>query len=754
MQQTSHRIYSFGDFALDLRTGSLLHNGDEVKLRPKAFEALRYLVENPHRLVSKDELVRAVWTDAFVTDNSLVQCLKEVRAALHDDAHHIIKTVPRRGYIFIAEVNEGKPSPSYFALTEQLEGIENVIEDIEEREAVNPSAEPAMTHPPSRLQMSLGKPVRGIAGMTESRTARIAAGLLVFTLFVAAIGYYWWTARPLSANKPGSIAIGTIKPTIVTSSGDVYGSSISPNGQYLVYIWLRAGARRSLRVQHLATGSTIEIVPPIPAPLQLTCNYWGVLFSADSNFIYYILADDGENLRGGLFRVPVLGGNPQKVINFVNGASESPDGKRIAFLRRNQIPGLSNLMVCNRDGTNEQVVSTIDSNSTFNSLGWSPDGTNILYAFRQHTSEGYLHYIAEIPASGGAEHRLIQPRRERILAAQWLPDKSGLIMNAVDPHTNLPQIYMVTQPGGEEQQLTNDWNNYKGITITADGRTVVSQISGSTTRLWLMPKGDPGHAVSLASSSRGWYYGLSWTPDKELVYNGDENGVIQICKMTLDGSHRQQLTTGPGHNADPSVTPDGRFIVFFSTRSGSGQIWRMTANGDEPVQLTHSKVGVFKPQSSHDGQWVYYTADVQGSWQVWKVPITGGEEELVEAAPVKSWAISPDGTMLAYSLFDEQNKISRIAVRRIDATEPFRFFDFSDDLKLEWTRDGRALTFVKSQPTQINIWLQPLNGEAARPLTALTADQWISSYAWSLDGKTLAYTRTSGTFDAALIQLK
>src|SRR5512138_475771 len=106
MQQTSHRIYSFGDFALDLTTGCLHHNGDEVKLRPKAFEALRYLVENSNRLVSKEELVQAIWTDAIVTDNSLVQCLKEVRAALHDEAHLIIKTVPRRGYIFAAEVKD------------------------------------------------------------------------------------------------------------------------------------------------------------------------------------------------------------------------------------------------------------------------------------------------------------------------------------------------------------------------------------------------------------------------------------------------------------------------------------------------------------------------------------------------------------------------------------------------------------------------------------------------------------------------
>ncbi|MEW6128777.1 MAG: winged helix-turn-helix domain-containing protein [Acidobacteriota bacterium] len=752
MQPTTPRIYSFGEFALDLTQGCLLHNGEPVKLRPKVFEVLRYLVENSNRLVSKDELVEVVWADAIVTDNSLVQCLKEARAALHDNAHNLIKTVPRRGYIFIAKVNEAKPSSPHLAFAEQFEGIKIVIEDIEERESANPVAEPALTQP-SRSLMSAPKPYRAIEEVIKTPKARLAVGLLPLILLVGAIGYYWRTASPSSANKLKAISIRITQPTILTNSGDVYGAAISPNGQYLVYIWLRPQTR-SLRVQHLSTGSTIEILPPIPSHLQPTCNYWGVLFSADSNYIYYLLVDDGENLQGALFRVPVLGGHSQKVISHVNSAFESPDGKHIAFIRTNQIPGLSRLMICNRDGTNEQILSTIDTNSRFNSLGWSPDGTNILYVFRQYTPEGYFHYLAEIPASGGTEHRLIQPRRERIIAAAWLPDKSGLMMNAVDAQTNLPQIYFVAYPGGEVQQLTNDWNNYKGLTITADGRTVVSEVSGGTTNLWLMPKDAPRQAVSLASSSRGWYYGLSWTPDKQLVYNAYENGVSQICKMTIDGSHRQQLTSAPGHNADASVTPDGRFMVFYSTRSGSAQIWRMTVNGDDPVQLTHSHVGVFKPQTSPDSQWVYYTADVQGSWQVWKVPITGGKEELVEAAPVKVWAISPDGKMLAYSFFDEQNKQMQVAVRRLDENEPFRYFDIAAEVKLEWTRDGRALTYINSQSTSKNIWVQLLDGEEARPLTALGADQWIAAYAWSPDGEALAYTRVNTTFDVALLQLK
>lgn len=102
--------YSFGEFILDLTRGCLTERGVEVRLRPKSFAVLRYLVENHGRLISKDELIETVWPDTAVTDNSLVQCLKEVREVLGDKSQNYIKTVPRRGYIF-ANLNR-TPAPA------------------------------------------------------------------------------------------------------------------------------------------------------------------------------------------------------------------------------------------------------------------------------------------------------------------------------------------------------------------------------------------------------------------------------------------------------------------------------------------------------------------------------------------------------------------------------------------------------------------------------------------------------------------
>ena len=93
-------VYRFEGFTLDLGKGCLYSGSDEVKLRPKPFEALRYIVERSGRLISKDELTSAVWPDSFVSDNSLAQCFLEIRKALQDDDQRIIKTVSKRGYLF------------------------------------------------------------------------------------------------------------------------------------------------------------------------------------------------------------------------------------------------------------------------------------------------------------------------------------------------------------------------------------------------------------------------------------------------------------------------------------------------------------------------------------------------------------------------------------------------------------------------------------------------------------------------------
>jgi predicted ATPase/DNA-binding winged helix-turn-helix (wHTH) protein len=112
--------YQFGEFTLNFAKGCVLKGVREIKLRPKVYEALKYLVEHPGRLIGKQELMQAVWPDSFVTDDSLVQCALELRRALEDRDQQILKTVPRRGYVFTAKVIQLPEEPDHFIATDLL----------------------------------------------------------------------------------------------------------------------------------------------------------------------------------------------------------------------------------------------------------------------------------------------------------------------------------------------------------------------------------------------------------------------------------------------------------------------------------------------------------------------------------------------------------------------------------------------------------------------------------------------------------
>jgi TolB-like protein/DNA-binding winged helix-turn-helix (wHTH) protein/Tfp pilus assembly protein PilF len=100
----NHQTYSFGQFVLDVDRGALLKEGQDVPLRPKSFEVLRYLIEHHGILVTKDQLLDSVWAEVVVTEGSLNQCLIEIRNVLGDDSREMVRTVPRRGYLFDVQV--------------------------------------------------------------------------------------------------------------------------------------------------------------------------------------------------------------------------------------------------------------------------------------------------------------------------------------------------------------------------------------------------------------------------------------------------------------------------------------------------------------------------------------------------------------------------------------------------------------------------------------------------------------------------
>ncbi|HYE88840.1 MAG TPA: winged helix-turn-helix domain-containing protein [Vicinamibacterales bacterium] len=105
MNLTVPRTIAVNGVMVDVAGGVVRdRDGHEIPLRPQAFDLLTYLLENSGRLVSKDELMKAVWPGVFVTDDSLVQCVRDVRRAIGDENQSVLRAVPKRGYRLAVEV--------------------------------------------------------------------------------------------------------------------------------------------------------------------------------------------------------------------------------------------------------------------------------------------------------------------------------------------------------------------------------------------------------------------------------------------------------------------------------------------------------------------------------------------------------------------------------------------------------------------------------------------------------------------------
>ncbi len=96
MSEADPHIYCIGPLTLDLAQGRLFSSGGDIALRPKAFRMLGVLAQQAGRVVPKDELLSEVWPDVIVSDDSLTQCVHELRQALGAEAAALLRTLPRR----------------------------------------------------------------------------------------------------------------------------------------------------------------------------------------------------------------------------------------------------------------------------------------------------------------------------------------------------------------------------------------------------------------------------------------------------------------------------------------------------------------------------------------------------------------------------------------------------------------------------------------------------------------------------------
>jgi eukaryotic-like serine/threonine-protein kinase len=589
-----------------------------------------------------------------------------------------------------------------------------------------------------------------------SEIKRRKRGTLLALTVVAGIAFGLYRVMGFNRSRLAQPAppLPAIKFERLTNNGKAISAAISPDGKNVAYAEAEAGSQ-SLWIRQTNTANAKRIVPP-----AVTCYYW-LSFSRDGASLYYLTDDafDGNSARKTLYQIPVLGNTtPRKVVsNIWSSVALSPDGKQLAFIRWNFNQSERALMLANVDGSGEQKLAARNYPGAFlRDLAWSPDG-KIISCSSGNTEDGALETVIAVNVTDGTQRQITSPKLVDVRNMAWLADGSGLIMQARDPGEGpQPQLWRISYPDGEARKLTNDLNNYHGVSLAANSNTLVTVKADYSINIWIAPYDKPDSAIQITSGTNidEGLYGLAWTPDGKIVYASAASENWDIWKVDADGNHKQQLTSGAGRNVYPAVSPDGRYVVFNSDRTGVEEIWRMDINGANLKQLTSSR-GALRPYCSPDGRWVVYRNDSSSKVTLWKVSIDGGAPaQLVSGdKPANNPAISPDGKRISYIAFNEQNKPA-LNIIPFEGGAIIKTIELPTNIQVKshhvWAPDGRAVICRRSIGDVSNLLKLPLDGGSPSKLTDFKSNG-IAWFALSRNGKQLALSRGDGGGEVELI---
>jgi Tol biopolymer transport system component/DNA-binding winged helix-turn-helix (wHTH) protein len=737
MNGQNKQLYEFGPFRLDPAEHLLLRDGSPVTLRPKVFDILLVLVRNCGRLVTKDELLQAVWPDSFVEEGNLNKNVSMLRQALGENpvSPQYIETVPKYGYRFTADIREAGRADDDLLLIRQRTSTRIVTE-----EETLEVAEETVAAPATAPNGVSAVRVTSAARRRKMRVA-LALALLLPALFLARWAFF--------GGRQPAFNLANIKR--LTANGNSSWPAISPDGKYVAYVLREAPDRLSIQLLHVETGGVQQIFAPAEyRDLVL------LKFSPDGNFIYFAQSETyGPGPVRGLYRMSPLGGVPTRLLTDLGHYAISPDGARLAFVRNSRGTDESYLMIANADGTGEYRLAMRKLTQPFQSLHWSPGGKTIAAAVGSAEVSGQRMYPVEVSVADGTERDITAFRWNFLGSVLCLADGGGFIVSGVEATTTARSGFVWhIAPDGEVQKLTDDAIVYGMAGQTADSQTLIAQSVELSTNIWVAPLANPAaQARQITTGNDGSY--VTYLPDGRLLFTSANNlSQADIWTMNADGSGRRQLTANAGTNTVPVASRDGRYIVFESDRAGKINVWRMGADGGNPKQLTFGD-NEKSPDISPDGQWVVYMSADDST--LWRVPMGGGAAQKLTGAGWRVSQISPDGKWILSSYRepkpDAQRKPGLIP---FDGGKPVKMFELPSDIQwslyYRWTPDGQAFIFVGVREGVWNVWKQPIEGGPPVQLTDFKSTDQIGSPNFSPDGRQLVFSRGGWTFDVFLIR--
>ena len=535
MTESKSFVFRFGDMEIREREFCLVKAGEVSPIEPKAFRVLLFLLHNPQKLITKEELLDAIWADAAVTESSLTRSIAKLRRALGDDVREprYIATVATVGYRFIAEVEVSQ----------------------------EPSGVPENADEPPGLS-GAGKKVQS----RKQLWGRVLAGSGVLVLCLAAA--IWYLHRPLPPPRITGY-------TQITHDGRAK-TLVGTDGSRL-YFNLMSGSTTPESVAQVAIsgGGTAPVSVAEPHALLVDV-------SPDASSFLLV------NAATELWNVGILGGQARHLGDGYH-ASFSPDGKSVAFSA-----GDGGIYVERSDGTGTHKLALagdiVNGSAWFpaSDIAWSPDGGALRFTMKDR--------IWEMSSSGSGLHE-VMPGWHGTSAAccgKWTPDGRLFLFISEGQIWALDERRGVfRRPPAEPIQMTQGpirWGGpLPGKYFPGEfwGRPVPSKDGGRIFAVGLSPRGELSRFDSKTNQFQPFLggisaQGVSYSKDgKSIAYVSYPEGIL--WKANRDGSNPVQLTDPPLQAFMPRWSPDGKQISFAGDYPGpSGAFYIVSSDGGSP----------------------------------------------------------------------------------------------------------------------------------------------------------------------------
>lgn len=597
------------------------------------------------------------------------------------------------------------------------------------------------------------------ASTAPGRKARGWRWLGAATVVLVLAAVFWLLLKGLSTEGDGSGASPTqqLRMRELTTTADIAQVALSPNGEYLAQArWRPRGT--GLWVTHRATGSSVEVLAP-----EDNLDLPGVTFTRDGNYLVLVRNDPERNNYSSAYQIPVLGGEPRRLLFDIDSApSFSPDGRRMTFLRGAPDVGLSYLMVADADGGNAEILAQAERPDWFelHEPSWSPDGSTILVV--QEIQGGLAKTIAKVDAATGRVGR--SPLGddhvfEDINSVSWLPDGSAIVFTGRRDLEN-DQVWIVELKDGRPRQLTQGLSDFTGVTVTSDGRTIASRHTTTRSQIWLAPADRPNAVRPLTANPRDLVGEVAISADGSIYFQRRDHSGHHIWRTSLEGTPPTRLTRDD-YWYGPEVSIDGSLLLARrrTKERAAMQLWRLDPETGDPIErLAEGATNAWRVAIAPDSSWIAVDVD---DGDLWIYPLDGGEPRLVADNLNGGPFVSPDGNTIAFLRFrtheggPSTQYIELISPEGTPLGErPAGRVNSADGAYIGFNPAGDSLIAHRFVNGISNLWRVPIDGSDWSQLTDFDhgLQGYIHHVAFSPDGRWLVLSKGEYLSDAVLLE--